>query len=180
MITSSGVFEGNDGPWSTFQVKIGTPQRTVNLLPSNSLNYIIATDSSICKGLSSTDRRTCLNLRGGFYYANYSKSFSYDGLFELPFPYEDRFPPLQCSSGCNNEGSGYFADASSLMGTDYVSLANSNGRNTLLENQLVGTRHRISWSFDAGIQLQLLRPALRKSFAGFIECETYTISILGI
>lgn len=139
-IESSQVFEGNDGPWSTFRLSAGTPQRHVNVLPSNTFNYIVATDASLCQNLNDEDYQICMNLRGGVYSGNTSGTFVAEGTFNLSFPHEKALYPLQCTLGaCNNTGEGYFASAASLYGTDIVSLADSNGKTILLDGQLIAS-----------------------------------------
>lgn len=139
-IRSSNVFEGNDGPWSTFQISAGTPQGHVNVLPTNTFNYIVATDATLCQGLSGANEQICIDLRAGIYHADTSTTFVSNRFFNLSFPDERQLYPLQCSYGaCNNEGEGYFADAASLYGTDIVSLADANGKTIILSEQLIAS-----------------------------------------
>lgn len=137
-ITSSYVFSGNDGPWSSFQISAGTPPSPINVLPSNTFNYIVAPDASLCYDLSYNDTKTCIQLRAGLFPSDNSSTWDPKGTYFLSFPEEKDLYPLQCKGGnCKNDGQGYFANASSLYGTDIVSLAGENGKNMLLDGQLI-------------------------------------------
>jgi hypothetical protein len=61
--------DGNDGPWSTFTIQIGTPPQSVKLLIStaSSETWAVATE-----GCGSGDPTDCAQLRGGEY--NYTAS----------------------------------------------------------------------------------------------------------
>lgn len=56
--------EGNDGPWSSFSVQIGTPPQTVRVFIStaSTQTWAVATE-----GCGSGDPTTCAKLRGGIY-----------------------------------------------------------------------------------------------------------------
>ena len=127
-----------------FQIGVGSAQNPVNVLPANSLNYLIVSDSSFCAGYTEDALTNCRNLRGGLFDSSSSTSFyritnptSTNGLFKLPFPDESSLHPLQCSDNCNNTGVGYFANASSLFGTDNITLAHAGGNDIGLSQQVV-------------------------------------------
>jgi hypothetical protein len=56
--------EGNDGPWSSFTIEIGTPSQSVNVLVSTASYQTWGIDP---KGCTSTDPSTCSTSRGRFY-----------------------------------------------------------------------------------------------------------------
>jgi Eukaryotic aspartyl protease len=56
--------EGNDGPWSSFTIEIGTPLQSVNVLVSTASYQIWGVDP---KGCTPTDPSTCSTSRGRFY-----------------------------------------------------------------------------------------------------------------
>ena len=80
-IPPSTNWDGNDGPWSTFTIQIGTPPQSVRVVPSSSGSSLWAIDA---QGCTKNDPSTCPNDRGGVY--NQASSFTYTqvGTFELP------------------------------------------------------------------------------------------------
>jgi hypothetical protein len=64
--------DGNDGPWSSFSVQVGTPPQTVKVFIStaSTQTWAVATE-----GCGSGDPTTCPKLRGGIY--NYTASTSW-------------------------------------------------------------------------------------------------------
>jgi hypothetical protein len=64
--------EGNDGPWSTFTIEIGTPAQSVNVLVSTASYQTWGVDP---EGCTSTDPSDCSTQRGRFF--NYSSSTSW-------------------------------------------------------------------------------------------------------
>ena len=69
------VRNGNDGPWSTFALQIGTPPQTVKVLASTASNEIWAIALEGCQSQLG-DPTGCESLRGEFY--NYSASSTWD------------------------------------------------------------------------------------------------------
>ena len=73
VIPASQNFEGNDGPWSTFTLQIGTPAQDVNVLVSTT-GY--QTWAVIPQGCPSSGLANCAKLRGGLFNANESTSWA--------------------------------------------------------------------------------------------------------
>jgi hypothetical protein len=65
--------EGNDGPWSSFTIEIGTPAQSINVLISTASYQTWGVDPAGC---TSTDPSTCPTSRGRFY--NNSASTSWE------------------------------------------------------------------------------------------------------
>jgi Eukaryotic aspartyl protease len=65
--------EGNDGPWSSFTIEIGTPAQSVNVLISTASYQTWGVDPAGC---TSADPSDCSTLRGRFY--NNSASTSWE------------------------------------------------------------------------------------------------------
>lgn len=111
-IAPSQYFAGNDGSWSTFDVRIGTPPQLVRLLPVTSQSSIW---SVLYQGCQGNVPGNCAELRGGIFNADPSQDVSFqpktasDGspYFILPFDSEQSL--------------GIFS-ANGLVGYDTVSL----------------------------------------------------------
>ncbi|KAF4626713.1 hypothetical protein G7Y89_g11441 [Cudoniella acicularis] len=72
VLSPSQQWEGNDGPWSTFAIQIGTPPQTVKVLISTASNQIWAVTP---EGCVAGDSINCETLRGEVY--NYTDSTTY-------------------------------------------------------------------------------------------------------
>ena len=84
-IAPSQKFDGNDGPWSTFPIQIGTPPQTVNVLISTASSQTWAVAS---EGCTQSDVANCSISRGGVFQSNSSSTWSQNqdaagGLFPL-------------------------------------------------------------------------------------------------
>ena len=66
-------FDGNDGPWSSFPVEIGTPPQTVRALISTASSQTWAVDPQGCQP---SDAANCSVSRGGFFQSNDSSTWS--------------------------------------------------------------------------------------------------------
>jgi hypothetical protein len=64
--------DGNDGPWSTFALQIGTPPQTIKVQISTSASQLFAVTP---EGCTSGDSLDCKKLRGEFF--NYNESSTY-------------------------------------------------------------------------------------------------------
>ncbi|KAF2089158.1 acid protease, partial [Saccharata proteae CBS 121410] len=118
--------DGNDGPWSTFGINIGTPAQAVRMLPATgqSASWPVLPDG--CTSLSSDlDFTTCNNDRGKVFYVNKSSSWQEEGIYELNTLYVE-----------NQLGLG--EDARGEYGYDTVGLAWSGEGLPSLENMVVG------------------------------------------
>lgn len=97
----SQEFQGNDGPWSTFTLRLGTPEQDVNVMVSTA-SY--QTWAVIPEGCTLDDPSNCKDLRGGEF--NYNDSSTWvqnnvteNGLFALN---------LEINLGYGPDGNGLF------------------------------------------------------------------------
>lgn len=93
-VAPSGDFEGNDGPWSTFLINIGTPAQQMRVLPASSQSSIWVV---LQQGCPTQYPANCADLRGGIFQPSTSVSWfseSSDGnpYFVLPFSSEEALP----------------------------------------------------------------------------------------
>ena len=77
----SHLSEGNDGPWSTFDIHVGTPPQPVRVLVSFSVGHtqVIRTQG----GCLATDPSTCAQDRGGLFSKNLSTTWQEVGFYAL-------------------------------------------------------------------------------------------------
>ncbi|KAH7112954.1 aspartic peptidase domain-containing protein, partial [Dendryphion nanum] len=121
---SSQTWSGNDGSWSTFVMRIGTPEQNFHVLPSTSGHE---TFIPFPEGCLSTDPENCGILRGtfpesqkqGFAY-NESKTWSLIGIYSTDL----------------REDLGY--EANGMYGRETVGLQVQNSGGVTLEKQIVG------------------------------------------
>ena len=118
----SQQFEGNDGPWSTFTLRLGTPEQDVNVMVSTA-SY--QTWAVVPQGCTSSDPSNCADLRGGEFKYNDSTTWvqnnvTENGTFTLG---------LELNLG-------YGDDANGLYGYDTVALSwlGSGGKQFLAES----------------------------------------------
>lgn len=85
VIPASQDFDGNDGPWSSFVLRVGTPAQTVKVMISTagSQTWVVLPD-----GCTSLDPPDCITSRGGVFYANQSSTWrknnvTSNGMFSL-------------------------------------------------------------------------------------------------
>lgn len=72
--------DGNDGPWSSFTIQVGTPPQTLRLLPSNSGNAVWPV---LPQGCGVGDPNNCGDLRGTLFLPNTSSTWSNIGFYGL-------------------------------------------------------------------------------------------------
>lgn len=72
VIPASQDFDGNDGPWSSFALRLGTPEQTVKVMISTagSQTWVV-----LPEGCTSLDPPDCTTSRGGEFYANRSSTW---------------------------------------------------------------------------------------------------------
>ena len=84
--------DGNDGPWSTFAIRVGTPAQIFRVLASTTVpeTWVVGKD-----GCTSTDPPACANDRGNLYNNSTSSTWKYQGNYalgvELNLPYTENF-----------------------------------------------------------------------------------------
>lgn len=133
----SQEFEGNDGPWSTFTLRLGTPEQNVNVMVSTA-SY--QTWAVVPQGCTSDDPSNCADLRGGQFKYNDSTSWvrnnvTENGTFALN---------LEVNLGYGPDGNG-------LFGYDTVALSwlGSGGKQLPMEVRSSYSLNRIHRSFTA-------------------------------
>lgn len=72
VVPPSQTFDGNDGPWSSFNLQLGTPAQDVTVLVSTA-GY--QTWAVVPAGCTSSDPRNCEATRGGFFQPNQSTTW---------------------------------------------------------------------------------------------------------
>ena len=126
-IASSRHWLGNDGPWSTFKIDVGSPPQTLEVLPASSLSFTLVVLPEGCPQNSPTD---CNTLRGGVLKTNELSSWvsltaaNGDGYVTVPLPGEQVLLPEAINSEI-----GISTLNSSWFGTDRTEDA--------LQNQLI-------------------------------------------
>ena len=120
-IAPSQEFDGNDGPWSTFPIQIGTPPQTVKVLVSTASSQIWAV---VPDGCVQSDPANCSISRGGLFQPNSSSTWNRNqdaagGLF-----------PINLEINLNDTGVG-------LYGYDTVTLGGQGSSGPTLDQQVV-------------------------------------------
>jgi hypothetical protein len=72
--------DGNDGPWSTFGIQVGTPSQQLRVLPATGLDM---TWVVLPEGCTSSDPSDCGQSRGGIYFSNLSSTWDEIGIYQL-------------------------------------------------------------------------------------------------
>ncbi|MCJ1382778.1 hypothetical protein MMC17_005891 [Xylographa soralifera] len=110
------AFDGNDGPWSSFSIQVGTPAQSLRVLISTAISATWVIISAGCPASVTT----CPSGRGGIYTANTSSTWENQGDYEL-----------YVEENLDIVGAGIF-------GNDTVSLAATGSGGPTLQNQIVG------------------------------------------
>ena len=76
LIQPLGEFDGNNGPWSTFPIQVGTPPQLLKILPSTagSQTWVVLT-----QGCTQNDPSNCSSARGGRFHPNSSSTWNQNG-----------------------------------------------------------------------------------------------------
>lgn len=111
VVAPSQHFDGNDGPWSSFEIEIGTPAQTVRVLPSTKSSQTFAVNP---QGCTSSDASNCSDSRGGFFNPKTSTSWTVNQ------DIQGGYYPLELETDLNITGTG-------LYGYDTVAFPGSNG-----------------------------------------------------
>ncbi|KAF6239657.1 hypothetical protein HO173_002203 [Letharia columbiana] len=84
VVPPSGKWDGNDGPWATFNIHVGTPAQTARVLVSTALgqSWVISANKTE-GGCIGTDPSTCPQTRGGLVNINASSTWKDQGLYGL-------------------------------------------------------------------------------------------------
>ena len=98
-------FDGNDGPWSSFPIQVGTPPQTVRVLVSTASSQTLVV---LADGCTDSDPANCTDARGGIFDPTKSSTW------HLNQDVSEGLAPLALDfSGVNDTGQ---------YGTDHVSL----------------------------------------------------------
>lgn len=125
VFAASQAWDGNDGTWSTFVVRVGTPEQTFRIIPATSGHETLV---PVPEGCTEQDPNNCGKLRGVYpFNGEYSKGFQTNssstwkqiGLYSLD---------LGDKLGLNNNG---------LYGFDTVGLMLQNSGGSSLAGQIV-------------------------------------------
>lgn len=123
-INPSYRWEGIDGPWSTFDLRVGTPPQLVRVLPSTSGSEVWVVHPQGCNNKSDAD---CTERRGGIFHWNSSTTFK-----DLSTPETKPYFELNFDA---EEALGY--NGSALVGTDTIALGGEGEVIPALESQVV-------------------------------------------
>lgn len=76
--------DGNDGPWPTFNIHVGTPPQVVRVLVSTALGetWVISANKTL-GGCIGNDPSSCPQSRGGLYNLNDSSTWQDQGIYGL-------------------------------------------------------------------------------------------------
>ncbi|KAH8705733.1 aspartic peptidase domain-containing protein [Talaromyces proteolyticus] len=116
-VSPSQYFEGNDGPWSSFELRVGTPAQNVRVLPGTSSTSTLVV---LPLGCSSSAPYNCADLRGGLFNTSTSTTWSQIGDYNLGF---------EASLGHNDAGE---------FGYDTVGLGYQGGGGPTVNHSVVG------------------------------------------
>ncbi|KAL7792571.1 aspartic peptidase domain-containing protein [Trichoderma ceciliae] len=82
LVSPSQVFEGIDGPWSTFELRVGSPAQNLRILPGTSSTQTLVVLPEGCQIINVTN---CASSRGNLFNTTASKTWKEIGLFSLGF-----------------------------------------------------------------------------------------------
>ncbi|KAI0872868.1 aspartic peptidase domain-containing protein [Hypoxylon argillaceum] len=84
-ISPSEYFEGNDGPWSTFDIRVGTPEQDVRVIVSTASpeSFVVLSDYGCSTSVFETVPANCAVSRGNLFNPNESSSWNELGLFGI-------------------------------------------------------------------------------------------------
>jgi hypothetical protein len=79
------ISEGNDGPWSSFYLRVGTPEQSVRVLVSTASpeSMVVLSDYGCSNSVFSNAPSDCAVSRGTLFNANQSSSWTELGLFGI-------------------------------------------------------------------------------------------------
>lgn len=122
-IPPSRDFDGNDGPWSTFPIQIGTPPQTVKALISTASSQTWAVSP---QGCTPSDPANCSTSRGGIFQPNTSTTWNQNQ------DVANGLSPLLLEANLGDTGNG-------LYGYDTVSLGGQSANGSKLDQQVVAS-----------------------------------------
>lgn len=76
--------KGNDGPWSTFEVQVGTPLQAVRVFVSTVLSQtVVVSANKTERGCLNSDPPSCPQSRGGLFNLNASSTWDDQGIYGI-------------------------------------------------------------------------------------------------
>jgi len=111
--------DGDDGPWSTFDVRLGNPEQVVRVLPSTSGYNVIVPLPGACN--TTSDYNACVTARAGVFDPTGSKTWQDEGLFGVG---------MQANLG--------YGDVNGDFGLDGVGLGIAVNPNLTYADQVIG------------------------------------------
>ncbi|TRX92403.1 hypothetical protein FHL15_006789 [Xylaria flabelliformis] len=142
VIPPSGYFEGNDGPWSTFDLRIGSPEQHVRVTVStaSSQSLVVHSEYGCSMSVFATVPVNCTSSRGMLFNPNTSTSWDELGLFGLDFE-ENLGYSQRAQYGLESLGLG-------LTGPKL-------GNQTIAAIATAQPFYLLSWSYTAGARYRL-------------------------
>ncbi|KAL8822060.1 MAG: hypothetical protein Q9191_007197 [Dirinaria sp. TL-2023a] len=120
IVKPSGDFLGNDGKWSAFNIDVGVPPQTVQVLPSTEASETLLVLSGGCS--DKPDPSNCTELRGGMYNNAKSSQWVLKNNYTLN---------LETNLGMTSESD------SGQFGYDQMSIRTEEGGNVTLDQQVL-------------------------------------------
>ncbi len=120
-VAPSRDFDGNDGPWSSFSIQIGTPPQTVKVLISTASSQTWAV---VPQGCTQSDAANCSVSRGGVFQPSSSTTWKQNQ------DIADGLSPLTLEANLHDSGTG-------LYGYDTVTLGAHGTNGPILDQQVV-------------------------------------------
>jgi membrane protein implicated in regulation of membrane protease activity len=132
----SNSWDGNDGLWNTFLVRVGTPAQDFRILPSTSGQELWLPDPAACKIISPSNPGYCGSIRGVLP-VNGTNSPGFDKNISSTWHSEGLFTLTAIDSVI-----GYFGNGD--YGTDTVAWGNDS-MSPQLRNQIVASTANLQW-----------------------------------
>ncbi|KAK4151233.1 acid protease [Chaetomidium leptoderma] len=194
VIPASQYFEGNDGPWSTFDIRVGTPEQYLRVLVSTASPHALVplAEQACSSSVFGTVPPDCAVSRGNLFNYNQSSSWHYVGLYginqngvglEANLGYEQRaqFGLEHVAIGLTGPGfdnqtvAGIATPEPFYLGIlginnqplNYSSLGNHSSPSfftTMKEQKKIPT---LSWSYTAGAKYRLKQVYGQLIFSGY-------------
>ncbi|KAG0645885.1 hypothetical protein D0Z07_7797 [Hyphodiscus hymeniophilus] len=108
VVDPSQFWDGNDGPWSSFPIRVGTPEQDVRLFPSTAATSTWVIQAPLgCEGWEGTSSASdCASYRGGNFTNATSSTWTDKGVYFL-FVEQNLGYEVQGDYGFDNVGLGY-------------------------------------------------------------------------
>lgn len=108
---------GNDGPWSVFDLNIGTPAQRISVLPGSFASSVFAVVTEGCSEIDTNlTFNECAHIRGGLYAGNESTTLVPGSLYNTP--YDPNLDGFWAFYGWDNVSLG--GDGSGLPSVDHT------------------------------------------------------------